>query len=66
MHFKSRFSSLFFDVFFDACVNEIQNFQKKFLEFLVFNFFFHTFAPWMRRKDGFESAKNIMSNLLNN
>ena len=38
---------------FDACVNEIQNFQKKILDFLVFKFFCHIFAPWMRRKKGF-------------
>lgn len=38
---------------FDACVNESEKFSKKFLEFLVFNFFFHIFAPWMGRKEGF-------------
>lgn len=42
---------------FDGFVNKTKKFSKKFLEFLVFNFFFHIFALWMKRKGGFESAK---------
>ena len=48
MHFKSRFSSLFFDVFFDAHVNESEISQKKLLDF----FGFLSFLPYICTVDG--------------
>lgn len=43
MHFKSRFSSLFFDVFFDGFVNESEISRKKVSQ--IFGFF--TFLPYI-------------------